>query len=157
MKIYTYMLCAGLGLAGYSPVMAAPAQLTVQIEVGQLREKPSVFGKIITDVKYGDRLDIVTRQEPWIQVRTADGKTGWMHQTSLTKKKLALSAGAQDVGRTASGEELAMAGKGFNSQVEADFKAKNQNIDFTWIDRMEKITVSERESLTFLKEGGLGQ
>jgi len=151
------MLCAGLSLAGYSPVMAAPAQLTVQIEVGQLREKPSVFGKIITDVKYGDRLDIVTRQEPWIQVRTADGKTGWMHQTSLTKKKLALSAGAQDVGRTASGEELAMAGKGFNSQVEADFKAKNLNIDFTWIDRMEKIKVSERESLAFLKEGGLGQ
>jgi len=157
MKIQTYMLWVGLCLAGYLPVMAAPAQLTVQIEVGQLREKPSVFGKIITEVKYGDRLEVVTSQLPWIQVRTAEGKAGWMHETSLTKKKLALSAGAQDVGRTASGEELAMAGKGFNSQVEADFKAKNQDVDFTWIDRMEKLKVGEKDSLSFLKEGGLGE
>lgn len=157
MKIHAFMLALAMSLTGFQSVQAAPAQLTVQIETGQLREKPSVFGKIITEVKYGDRLEVLTKQEPWIQVRTLDGKTGWMHESSLTKKKLVLSAGAADVGRTASGEELAMAGKGFNSQVEADFKAKNQNIDFGWIDRMEKFSVSEKDSLSFLKDGGLGE
>jgi len=157
MKINAYMLVLVVGLAGFSPVMAAPAQLSVQIESAQIREKPSVFGKIVANAKYGDRLDVVTKMEPWIQVRTADGKTGWMHESSLSRKKVELSAGSQDVNRTASGEELAMAGKGFNSKVEADFKAKNQNIDFTWIDRMEKIKVSERDSISFLQEGGLGR
>ena len=66
-----------------------------------------------------------------------------------------LSAGAADVGKTASGEELAMAGKGFNSRVEADFKNKNRDIDFTWIDKMETLKVSEKQSRAFLKEGGL--
>jgi hypothetical protein len=88
-------------------------------------------------------------------VRKADGTTGWIHQSTLSRKKIELKAGAADVDRTASGEELAMAGKGFSSQVEADFKEKNQAIDFTWIDKMEKIVVDVDTSVEFLKEGGL--
>lgn len=155
MKMISYVMIAGLWLTAMVSASAAPVQLTVQVENGQLREKASVFGKIVADVKYGDRVDVLVTQGPWVQVRTADGRAGWMHESSLTRKKLALSSGASDVNRTASGEELAMAGKGFNSQVEADFKSKNATVDFTWIDRMEKYKVSERESLAFLKEGGL--
>ena len=139
---------------GLAAVQAA-TQMSIQIQTGQLRETPTFLGRIVTSVQYGDRVDIVTKQGAWNQVRTAGGKSGWIHESALTRDKIVLKAGAQDVNRTASGEELALAGKGFNSDVEADFKSKNKEIDFTWIDRMEKIVVGESQIVTFLREGGL--
>ena len=83
------------------------------------------------------------------------GQTGWVHTSALTKKKIALKAGDQNVQTAASGEELALAGKGFNSDVEADFKAKNRNIDFTWVDKMEKIKIAADAMQQFLQAGGI--
>jgi hypothetical protein len=45
-----------------------------------------------------------------------------MHSSALTKKKLKLAAGEADAATTVSSEEQALAGKGFNSDVEAKFK-----------------------------------
>ncbi len=129
--------------------------MSVQIQTSPLRATPSPLGKVVTTLKYADQVEIIGKQTGWLQVKASGGQTGWVNESALTKKKIVLSSGAQDVSRTASGEELALAGKGFNSQVEADFKAKNQNIDFTWIDRMEKIVVTDQEVAGFLKEGGL--
>jgi len=131
------------------------AEMSVQIQTGQLRETPSFLGKVVSTVSYADRVTIVTKQSPWMQVRSPAGKTGWIHESALTRDKIVLKAGAEDVERTASGEEIALAGKGFNSQVEADFKEKNKEIDFTWIDRMETYKVDQAEMNKFLKEGGL--
>jgi hypothetical protein len=132
--------------------------MSVQVQSGQLRERPSPFGKVVDLIPYGERLEIKDEQSPWLLVETADGKAGWMHESMLTRKKLKpLSAGDEDVARAASSEELAMAGKGFNSKVEADFKEKNQDVDFGPIDRMEKIRVDDGEIIEFLEEGGLAQ
>ena len=41
------------------------------------------------------------------------------------------------------------------SDVEADFKAKNRNVDFTWVDKMEKFKVPPESMQQFLKDGGI--
>ena len=66
-----------------------------------------------------------------------------------------LKAGTKDAAVTASSNEIALAGKGFNRQVEADYRKKNKNIRFTWIDRMEKFVVSNDEMNAFVKQGEL--
>ena len=66
-----------------------------------------------------------------------------------------MKAGGQNAQTGASGDELALAGKGFNYDVEADFKAKNQNVNFTWVDKMEKIKVPAASMQQFLKDGGI--
>jgi SH3-like domain-containing protein len=131
--------------------------MSVQVRSGQLRATPSFLGKIVTPVSYADAVTVRQKQGEWVQVATAAGAAGWIHQSALSTKKIVLKAGSENVETTASGEELALAGKGFNSDVEADFKKKNQYIDFTWIDRMEKIKVGAQEMLSFLDEGGLAQ
>ena len=57
--------------------------------------------------------------------------------------------------RAASSDEIALAGKGFNKQVEGEFRAKNTNLDFSWIDRMETYVVSQAQMQYFIKAGGL--
>lgn len=139
----------------FSATALHAAEMSVQIQAGQLRETPSFLGKVVATVSYADRVVIITKQSPWMQVSSPSGTKGWIHESALTRDKIVLKAGADDVQRTASGEEIALAGKGFNSQVEADFKDKNKEIDFTWIDRMEKFKVEQSEMNVFLKEGGL--
>jgi len=48
---------------------------------------------------------------------------------------------------------LALAGKGFNSDVEAQFKKTHKDIDFSVVDKMEKIKISSSEMQAFLKDG----
>ncbi len=138
----------------FMPALAGAATMSVQVQTTQVRETPSYLGRVLAHLQYADQVEVVRQQGAWTQVQ-ASGQTGWVNASALTGKKIELKAGADDVRRTASGEEIALAGKGFNSQVEADFKQKNQDIDFTWIDRMETYLVDDAEIATFLHEGGL--
>jgi uncharacterized protein YgiM (DUF1202 family) len=143
-----------LALVLASPLMAAAAeQMSVQVQNAQLRADASFLGKLTASVPYGTRVTILQARGDWRQVQEPAGKTGWLHQSALTKKTISMKAGGQDVATTASGDELALAGKGFNSEIEADFKNKNKDVDFTWIDRMEKYKVTMEEITRFLNEG----
>lgn len=133
---------------------ATAADMSVQIRNAQLRATPSYLGKITGSAPYAQRVEVLQTQGDWLEVRSA-AATGWLHKSALTTKKIVIKAGASDVGATASGEELALAGKGFNSDIEADFKNKNAEVSFAPIDRMEKITVSPSEARAFLGQGGV--
>ena len=78
-----------------------------------------------------------------------------MHTSALTKKKLKLSAGEANASTTVSSEEQALAGKGFNSDVEAKFKENNAEIDFSWVDKMEKIKIKTSTLIKFLEQGDI--
>ena len=80
---------------------------------------------------------------------------GWLHRSALTTNKIVLRAGDQDVRQAASNDELALAGKGFNQEVEDAFKSQNPKVDFSWVDEMEKIVVAPQEMQAFLKAGNV--
>ena len=140
------------GIAG-AAFASGPATMSVQVKNGQIRGTPSFLGSVVAPLSYGDRVEVLETKNDWMKVTSPSGKSGWVHSSALTKKKIVMSAGSQDVQTGASGDELALASKGFNSDVEADFKSKNKNVDFTWVDRMEKFKVSPQEMQAFLKEG----
>ncbi len=130
--------------------------MSVQIRNGVVRSTPTFFGEVVATASYGDRVILRGERGAWKSV-TLQSKwaTGWMHESALTKKEIVLRAGASDVRVGASSDEIAIAGKGFNTEVEEEFKRKNRDIDFTWVDRMEQVTFSEEELLRFLREGEL--
>jgi SH3-like domain-containing protein len=156
MRLYK-IIWLSLGLIGVAAAAfaAGPATMSVQVKNGQIRSTPSFLGQVIAPLNYGDRVQVLETRKEWSKVTGPSGQIGWVHGSALTKKKIVMSAGSQDVQTGASGDELALASKGFNSDVEADFKAKNKNIDFVWVDKMEKIKVSPKEMQEFLREGGV--
>jgi uncharacterized protein YgiM (DUF1202 family) len=151
-RVVLLLFLAGI-LTAASMVLAAGEKMSVQVKTGQLRAKPSFLGAIVAKVAYADRVTVAKKQSAWFQVTDARGHTGWIHESALTRKHIVLTAGAADAAKGTSGEELALAGKGFNSQVEAEFKAENKNVDFTWVDRMERFVVTPDEATAFLAEG----
>lgn len=113
------------------------------------------FGRIVASLHYGDRVAVAEESGSWLKVREAvGGRQGWMHVSALTSKQVVLHPGDADVQAVASGEELALAGKGFNRQVEGAFKGR-QRLDYAWVDRMESIVVPSIQMAKFLKQGGL--
>jgi hypothetical protein len=136
--------------------MAQNQKMSVQVQDGKLRADPSFLGKIIGSVAYGDSVTVVRQQDPWFFVSTKTGQlSGWIHSSALTEKEIVLRAGDANVQKTASQREIALAGKGFNPQVENEYKKRNPNLDFALIDRMEKIIVSDEEIRQFMKDGKL--
>ena len=151
-----FWLTAGLVAVAVSVFAAAgPATMSVQVKNGQIRGTPSFLGQVVAPLNYGDKVQVLETRNEWSKVTGPGGQTGWIHGSALTKKKIVMNAGAQDVQTGASGDELALASKGFNSDVEADFKAKNKTIDFVWVDKMEKMKVSSEQMREFLREGGV--
>lgn len=133
---------------------AESKMMSVQVKQGPVRSTPSFVGPIVATLSYGDRVTVAEERPGWMRVSTAGGTSGWMHQSALSEKKIVLRAGA-NVQSGASGDEMALAGKGFNSDVEAQFKAQNREIDFGPVDRMEKRSLSQADMAAFLKDGGL--
>lgn len=128
--------------------------MSVQVKESPVRAQPFFLGKILATVYYGDRLEVVGADGPWIKIsKPGTGILGWLHNSALTTKKIVLKAGSSDVQEAATNDELALAGKGFNRQVEDEFKSRNPNLDFAWIDRMERIVVSQEEMEQFLDDG----
>ncbi len=129
--------------------------MSVRVKSGQLRSAPSFLGKIVQNLAYGTQVQGIGENHGWFNVTAPGGVRGWMHSSALTEKQIALKAGADNVSEYASGDELALAGKGFSKQVENEFRSKNPNLDFSWIDRMENYKVSQREMEQFLRQGDL--
>ena len=131
--------------------------MRVQVQSGQVRGTASFLGQVVTTLPYGQAVETTGTQGPWLQVRTADGKTGWMHSSALTTKRISTQTGGAAVSTGASGDELALAGKGFNSDVESKFKAEHAEIDFSWVDKMVKMNASPVQIASFVRAGGLKQ
>lgn len=153
MKKWILMCCAALMATGAWAV----TEMSVQVRDGQLRNRASFLGTVVGTVAYGDRVTVNQTQAGWCEVSIA-GKTGWIHESALTPKKVVLASGTADARvQSVGSEEVALAGKGFSKEVEAEYKKQNQDVDYTWVDWMGQQTVSSERLVAFLKQGNLAQ
>lgn len=130
--------------------------MSVQVKKCQLRNQPSFMGRIVRTLSYGDQVTVSEKKESWLNVvPSAKGSAGWVHVSALSTKQIVLNPDSRDApGSTTSGE-IALAGKGFNQQVEQEYKKQNRGVDFSWVDKMEQIVISQQDIQSFLQEGGL--
>lgn len=133
---------------------AFAASMNVQVKTAKVRATPSQLGRIVASVPYGDSVEAGVLSRGWYAVTLADGRTGWLHQSALSNKRITMTAGTTDVNTGVSQDEVSLAGKGFNEEVEAKFK-QDTALDFTWVDRMIDFKVSEDQIRAFRAQGHL--
>lgn len=126
----------------------------ILVKQGTLRSQPSFIGAVITNVTYGESVGVESEANGWVRVRVVrTGQIGWIHRSALSDKAITLKSGTLTTGSSATGDELALAGKGFNKEVEQQFRSKNPRVDFSWVNQMEHFTISDQQIQMFLKEG----
>lgn len=157
MRHTSAVLLVCLSLLGVSAAIEGGGKaMSVQVKQGQVRATPSFLGKVVVTLAYGDRVETLGEKDGWIRIVPPGKKApGWMHSSALSQKRIVLKAGTKEADVAASTGELALAGKGFNADVEGEFKARNRDIDFTWIDRMQNMNVPPGKILAFVQEGKL--
>jgi hypothetical protein len=154
MKMRMLMMVVVVGIAGLA--MGKPETMSLQTREGDLRATPSYLGAIVGKASYGDRFTVEETRGAWIRVTAESGvPSGWLHSSALTRKTVKLKPGEKDADVAASSGELALAGKGFNSDVEAEFKKQNTTANFKAVDLIEALKVSAREVQAFLKQGAV--
>jgi len=86
----------------------------------------------------------------WANVRSATNTSlsGWMAVSNLSARRIVSS------GTTASANEVALAAKGFNQEVEDAYK-NSGDLNYADVDKTEAITVSQDDLYKFVTEGRL--
>ncbi len=138
------------------PVVLHAETLSVVTRENALRADCGFLSAVKSKLSYGDQLEVVSRDGDWFKVRYKNIK-GCIHKSAVTDQKVSLSGVKTSKSSSASEEEVALAGKGFNPQVEDSYKRKHSELDFTKVDRIEKFKIPEDELIIFIKNGGLDQ
>jgi len=131
--------------------------LAVRVRSTHLKKEPKFYAGTIAVLKNGDKVEKIGEEGGWLKVRTVNNLIGWVHSSAVEKKKTGLLALNQPVKSMTSADEIALAGKGFNKQVEDSFKARNKEVSFVWVDKMLGLKISTNKILAFLKKGKLGE
>ncbi|HEY5998419.1 MAG TPA: hypothetical protein VI078_03850 [bacterium] len=146
-----FLLAAAL-LAG---AVSAPAAetVTVIIKKTSIRRDRQFYAPTLAEAGLGDSFTVLAREKGWVKVGTSAGE-GWLHESAVTAKKVTASAKGPAGGKV-DAQDVALAGKGFNPQVESEYRKKNPKDDFAAVDRMEKLGAGDKAIADFLAEGHL--
>lgn len=147
------ILLVGLGLLAAVAQAGLPDRVRVEVKEGQLRKSPSFLGQIMARLPFGTTVGVVKEQGSWVEVNAGQDK-GWLHISALNTGTTGLKAGGA-VDSSATSDEVALAGKGFDQNVEDTFRQKNPSLNFAVIDRMESFLVTSDEMRAFLAQGEL--
>ncbi len=115
----------------------------------KLLDSPSKKAKKTITVYYGTELIVLGSDGDFLQVKVAgkERQTGWIKQSQTSSRKLQTTS-------SANADEIALAGKGFNAEVEGLY-AQNTNADFSPVDKIESFESDSDELDEFMSEGNL--
>lgn len=137
-----------LAAAALASSAAVAATITVLVQQTAVRRRPQFFAPAAATAKLGDSFEAEGPDGGWYKT-----DNGYIHESAVTSKKVHLSAGSA-VGGSATADEVTLAGKGFNSQVEKSYK-QGSSANFAAVDAMERRAVPESAVLGFMRAGGL--
>jgi len=154
-KPYRLGLFFGAVLAVFVYLLAET--VLVKIKTADVRSEPKFYATSLATISAGTSLQKITEKDGWIQVKTASGTTGWIHSSAVATKKFDLMAMDKNMKTQASSNEVALAGKGFNKQVETKYRARHGEVNYAAVDIMERFKVTPAAIEEFLKNGRLGE
>jgi len=139
-------------LAGIAAAQIGPGRiLYVSVKTIQLKSSTGLMAGTTGTLDYGEQVTVLQVNGKFVEVRSAENESlkGWTASDNFTTKRIITGSEA-----TASAKEVALAGKGFNQEIEDSYRAKGE-LNYDEVDRMETFTADETRLAKFLEEGRL--
>jgi hypothetical protein len=164
------LLCLIAPLFAAAPALAA-SQVMVTVKQTTIRAEPAFYAKSIATLRYTDQLQVVEERQGWLRVRHGS-KIGWVHSSAVSGTGAtasgdsamaglgsALAALSGQSSKQGSGQQfterdVALAGKGFNTKVEGEYRKQHPGANCAAVDKMEKHRTRPRPLLRFAERGG---
>lgn len=153
MKKLVILLIMSFAVTGFAAAQVARGgTLWVSIKTATLKSGTGFFASNRGTLNYGDQVTVLQVNGKFVEVRSAANSslTGWTASANLSAKQV-VSGNTASV----SSRETALAGKGFNQEVEDSYKSQTRNVNYADVDRVEATTVREADLRRFLEEGRL--
>lgn len=135
--------------------VAATETVTVIVRKTSIRRDRQFYAPALAEGRLGESFSVQAREKGWIQVATKAG-AGWLHESAVTAKKVAAS-GAGPAGGAVDERDIANASKGFNPQVEDQYRKKNPTANYAAVDRMQQLEASDAAVEAFVRDGHIAQ
>jgi hypothetical protein len=151
MKKLILLLIMGLVSAGFAAAQIAKGgTLYVAVKTVTLKSSTGFFSSGRGTLNYGDAVTVLQVSGKFVEIRSVNSSiTGWTATANMSARQI-VSGNAV----TLSAKETAMAGKGFNQEIEDIYKTKG-SLNYADVNRVEAITVTETGIKNFLEEGRL--
>jgi hypothetical protein len=128
--------------------------VTIRVLSAKVMKAPKFIGASAGGVSRGDQLVVKQVKGDWYLVEGA--AAGWIHKSSVTEGKVALSSKPGGSSGSVNRDEVELAGRGFTPQVEEQYRAKNPDLDFSHVDAIEKTAVDPDALEAFVADGEIG-
>ena len=131
------------------------ATLIVTRKTTKLRAQKKLFAPAIAELREGDKLRFERKEGAWLAVQL-DKVKGWVHENDVsTNTQVQLSG--EGLRENYSASETSAARKGFNPQVEKQYRTGNPNLEaaFLLVDKLQARAVPDSDVKAFLVQGGL--
>jgi hypothetical protein len=151
MKRLLPVVLAAILVAGTA--VAATETVTVIVKKASIRRDRQFYAPTLAEGQLGETFPVQGRENGWVKVDTKSG-AGWLHESAVTARKVAVSS-AVPAGGKVDDRDVASASKGFNPQVENQYRQKNPDANFAAVDRMEKLETSEPAVAAFVRDGNI--
>ena len=142
-------------LVSLSCLTAAAETVQVTTRENAVRGDCRFFAPVKLKVSLGDQLTVKGRKGDWYLV-SAKGVNGCIHKSAVESRSFA-SSGRRAATGGASADEVSLAGKGFNPQVEAGYRKSGKGLNYAAVDEIARTSVSETSLESFVLQGGLIQ
>jgi len=153
MKKILIVFCLVLFVTGLAAAQVARGgTLYVSVKNLQLKASTGWFARTNGTLDYGAQVTVIEVNGRFVNVRSAANSnlTGWTASANFSTRQVVSGTSS-----TATAREVALAGKGFNSEVENSYRTQQGNLNYADVDRTEAIIVNEDELRRFLETGGL--
>ena len=142
------------GKGGGSSGGGSSGTMSVQVREVIVRSTPNYLGGAAGKLAYGAQVTVAGEEGNWFRITSP---SGYVPKSALTSHKVDVNPDQKFSGRGASHDEVALAGKGFNPQVEAQYKKDNASLAAAYVkvDQIEGFGASEAELKKFQAAGKL--
>jgi hypothetical protein len=122
----------------------------VSAKKADIKSSTGFFAGTRGSLVLGVEVSVISINGKWAEVRsvTNTSLSGWTTASNLSARRIVAS------GTTASASEVALAAKGFNQEVQNEYKTKGE-LNYADVDKTEAITVSQDDLYKFVTEGRL--
>jgi hypothetical protein len=148
-------LLVSMALADEEEMPQPGDQVAIAVQNQFIYPMPAFYASPTQPVSYGTLAVIQEVRGEWFKVTTALDKTGWIHSTAVTGA-IESSSGDASASGSVTSDEIMLAGRGFNRDIEETYAGEHPELDFSVVDMMESSwKVSSDELYQFLLEGNL--
>jgi hypothetical protein len=146
------LICLAAAAASAAGAGTAKESVFIVVKKTAIRKDRQFSSPSLGEALFREKFVVLGRQKDWVRV-SGKGVEGWLHVSATAAT--AVSVSAKEATGALSQDDVAFASKGFDADIEKEYRKGATAANFGAVDGMERLTASEQTLAEFRQAGHL--